>query len=638
MIGLAQPWLLGLAALAALPLLIHWLSRRRAVARSFPALALLAGADAGRARRRRLRDALILACRVLALLACALAAADLVWNGALAGRGRPLVVVLDASASMQQTVAGASAFDRARSAAADLLRGAGGRPVAAVVAGAVPRRSGNAVVPNAGDALALFAETAPGASDGAPAAAVAAAVALLPAGGDLAFVSDLARSSLGGVDPAALPPGVRLRLVDAGPGPGAMPDNCGITAILADPARPVAERPLTITVRVANSGPAERSVALTLRLGSDVRSLPCTVAAGGVATVSSIYTPTGSGSLVISASLPGGDVFAADDQRAAVLAVREALVAVVAGDGGRDDPRGALRPLAAGLAAAGFRVRVSDAAGLAAALDGAVLCATAGVRESAAAAAAIGPWMTAGGTWLQIAAAPGDAAIVPTGVVPPVALGKRLDLGEQGGAGLGLGQAKLDHPLFAACAGREALLAPLRAYRVFLTPTPQAADAAVLAAWSDGTIACAERPVGAGRWLQLNVGSDAASSSLASIELWPLLCAALPTVLAGGGGSDPAVACGSVVPGGCTDASGRGVERPDAPGLWRDATGAAFAAVVPGRESDLRPFDPRLMSLESTRAGDAAALAGGAPLWPWLIVAALLILGIEMLLAGGVRR
>ncbi|MEK7415555.1 MAG: BatA and WFA domain-containing protein, partial [Planctomycetota bacterium] len=217
MISWVAPAVLGAGVLVALPFAIHWLTRQRTVARFFPPLAFLARVDGGRSRWNRLRERGILLLRALAIGCLIAAAAGAIWRGQLGGAQRPMVVVLDASASMRQEVAGATAWERARATAGELLRSAGGRSVAAVVAQDVPLRSGVEVTPSAGPALALLSETEPCWGDGDPAAAIGAAAALLPQGGDIILVTDLARGCLSGVDPESLPTGVTLSLVDCGP-------------------------------------------------------------------------------------------------------------------------------------------------------------------------------------------------------------------------------------------------------------------------------------------------------------------------------------------------------------------------------------------------------------------------------------
>jgi hypothetical protein len=101
-------FLVALAA-AALPILIHLLSRRRAREVPFSHLAFLDEITRRKVRRMRLRQWLLLALRTLAIAAIALALSRPVWHGAggASRRGSSTVVILvDDSYSMEARVAG----------------------------------------------------------------------------------------------------------------------------------------------------------------------------------------------------------------------------------------------------------------------------------------------------------------------------------------------------------------------------------------------------------------------------------------------------------------------------------------------------------------------------------------------------
>jgi hypothetical protein len=639
---LLAPLLAPLLALAALPWLIHWLTRRRAQARSFPALAFLARSEAGRARRHRLREFAVLALRTLALLAAALAAAGLAWRGPLAGEGAA-VIVLDASCSMRQEVAGGTAFARGQALAGALAERLRPRPVAVVVAGDPARVSG--APGSAGPALALLAESAPGWGDGGPAAAVAAAAGLLPGGGEILLVSDLARGCLGGLDATALPAGTGLTLIDAGGG-GA---NLGVTALTCDPANPVAGRPLRVQAHLLNGGAQERSVRLRLRAGSAASVQEIAIAAGGSAIASLDLTPEAAGQLELEAEIAGaGDALADDDRRCGVLTVAEALDAVVAGDGDRLDAQGPAHPLAAALAAAGLRVRRCDGPSLAAELAAGrpALLATAGLRDGTAAAAAVAAHLAAGGAWWQVVACDGDAALAAAipGQPAPAPLGAAVDVSEQEAGATTLAQARLDHPLLTAFPGREALLAAVRVCRYRLTPSGAAADAVPLLAYADGTVAWAERRAGAGRWLLWNGSPAAIDGTWARCEALPLIAHRLPAWLAPAGAADCAWPAGTMAAGrwlgagaDATAALGDGRTRLLRPGLVRDGAHLA-ACAVPALESDLRRIDPQRAGVRALSADQALGGAAPVPAWPWLLLLVALALAGELLLAGAARR
>lgn len=115
--------LLGLAA-AAVPVLLHLFQRRAPRTATFPNVALLKALQAQTVRRSRLRDWLLLALRVLALAALALAFARPRLDNALAGLGgKPasVVVVIDNSLSASRTQPGGTPLDRAKTTADALL-------------------------------------------------------------------------------------------------------------------------------------------------------------------------------------------------------------------------------------------------------------------------------------------------------------------------------------------------------------------------------------------------------------------------------------------------------------------------------------------------------------------------------------
>jgi hypothetical protein len=645
MLTAAVPLALGLVAVASVPVLIHLLTRQRVRTRHFPALAFLARADHGRARRSRMTERLILGARTLALAAAALAAAGLMWRGELAMSERPAVIILDGSASMRQIVDGTTAFDRARALAGRMLDRWSSRPVALVVADG---RIATVELPQRqhGSVRARLAEAVPGWGDGDPAGAVNAAVTALGAsGGDCVLITDLARGCLSGCDPHALPTQVALRLVDVGGGG----DNCAVTALTTEPAVTVAGRPCTVTARITNAGRQAVTVRAALRVGREQRLETTTIAAGSSAEVSVRFQSDTVGMVRVEASItdvPESDALVDDNRRCGVLTVVPALTSVLVSDADRNDPAGPVRPLAAALAAAGLEPHVTDSAGLAAECQAQhpALVATVAVQGGGA-LPALSAYLASGGSWLQCVANDADAALVVPGTPPPVALGGRMDVSDQERGQMAVAQANLDHPLGKPFVGREALLTGIAAYRYRLTPARPAADAVVLLAYGDGTIALAERPVGTGHWLLCNASPARADSNLAQGEALPLLCAQLPTVLLPGRSVplalDAMARWSSAVP--VSDEHGRelpvqaGQVLLDAPGWYRAVGGRQVAVGIPALESDLRRLDPTVLGLASAERGEAALdLVTTTPLWPWLLGLALLCLALESVWAGGV--
>ena len=113
-ISFLSPLFLIGAAAAAVPILLHLFHRRTEVVIDFPAVSLLKRAPVQQHRRRRLRELLLLALRVVALILLALSFARPYFAGSAAPDAAPLTVIaIDTSMSM--TAPGQ--LDRARAAA-----------------------------------------------------------------------------------------------------------------------------------------------------------------------------------------------------------------------------------------------------------------------------------------------------------------------------------------------------------------------------------------------------------------------------------------------------------------------------------------------------------------------------------------
>jgi len=130
--GFSAPGLLPFAALAAIPVVIHILSRLRLKRAEFPSLLLLTTAKHERFSWLRLKELLLLIFRTLALLGLLLALARPFVRHRLPGLGRAndLIVVLDDSYSMSKP----SQWQRALAVARELLNSLGpGRRAALIV-------------------------------------------------------------------------------------------------------------------------------------------------------------------------------------------------------------------------------------------------------------------------------------------------------------------------------------------------------------------------------------------------------------------------------------------------------------------------------------------------------------------------
>jgi hypothetical protein len=126
---------IGGAILAAGPILIHLLNRRRFKILDWAAMRFLMESRRKNRRRLRLEELILLALRVLILLAAGLALANIRGGSVLGGVGSPVahVFVLDDSLSMGQRVGADSLFERATAHLADLVRSLPGGDTVAIV-------------------------------------------------------------------------------------------------------------------------------------------------------------------------------------------------------------------------------------------------------------------------------------------------------------------------------------------------------------------------------------------------------------------------------------------------------------------------------------------------------------------------
>jgi hypothetical protein len=117
-----NPALLFGALASALPVIIHFLSRRRVRRRMFSDLRFLDEVQARQARSLGIRRWLLLALRVLAILLVALAAAGPRWGGiGPVGGTRSVLMVLDVSASMNTQLGEGTRLTAAVAAAGDMI-------------------------------------------------------------------------------------------------------------------------------------------------------------------------------------------------------------------------------------------------------------------------------------------------------------------------------------------------------------------------------------------------------------------------------------------------------------------------------------------------------------------------------------
>ncbi len=258
--GFSAPGLLPFAALAAIPIAIHILSRLRLKRAEFPSLLLLTTAKRERFSWLRLKELLLLVFRTLALLALLLALARPFVRHRLPGLGRAndLIVVLDDSYSMSRP----SQWQRTIAVARNLVSslGPGRKAMLLVCSGQFAVRSGE--WQKAPALLPVLDSLKPSFTGAVLEPALRRAVELAkPAHAEVAVVTDLqARAIPSNWQP---PADVPVLLVGVATPDG---DNAGITRLYTEDRFPVAGRATRIKADFANYGPnpATRTAVLTL--------------------------------------------------------------------------------------------------------------------------------------------------------------------------------------------------------------------------------------------------------------------------------------------------------------------------------------------------------------------------------------
>jgi hypothetical protein len=249
---LSPLFLLG-ALSAAIPIVLHFLKRQAEQRVRFAAVVFLKAAPVEHTSRRRLREWLLLALRVAALVLLALAFARPFFRSASAGAASgTTVVALDTSFSMSAP----ERFDRAKAMAKDAIRNAeSGHDVAVVTfsdqAAVVVRPT-----PDRGAALAALDAAEPGFGSTRYRSGLNAAGALVARRtGAIVVVTDLQQSGWDAGDRAAVPEGTRVEVGDV----GAQPENLAITGVRLDSGRAIAT--------ISNTASRGRQVRAQLTVG-----------------------------------------------------------------------------------------------------------------------------------------------------------------------------------------------------------------------------------------------------------------------------------------------------------------------------------------------------------------------------------
>lgn len=432
-----NPALLFGALGAVIPVVIHFLSRRRTRQIAFSDLRFLSAAESQQSRRRGIRRWLLLLLRVLAVLCLALAMSRPHWGALAAGGegGRAVLLLLDVSASMQaQGDDGQTLFASALAQAQELVRALpASSTVQAITVGAAATPLFAGWLPagaGASEALAAAVVT-DGPADLAGALREAARqVTIAPATPvEIVLLSDLQAASWPGLDEAArqLAGAGETRLLvhrfgDGLPGGGVLD--------VALPARALRAGEAATLTAVVRAERAQQPV--TLELGERRIGEALAGAAGAAVEVSfplAVPAPGRYHGVVRKES----DRFPADDARPFVIEVPAQLeVLLVHGDDRDTLGRGGWRYLQRALAPGNdpdspFRVRDRAVGAFAdgdlAAADLLVLVDASGLGRRQLDATR--SWLEGGGAVLVIAGDPTQAADLEGSLLPLLGLGGR---------------------------------------------------------------------------------------------------------------------------------------------------------------------------------------------------------------------
>jgi hypothetical protein len=323
MLSFLAPLFLAGAAAAALPIVLHLLKRQPEARVKFAAVKMLKRAPVEHTQKRRLRQLILLALRVTALILLALAfARPFFATGAALGTAGVTIVALDTSIS----VSAPGRFERAK----ELARAAIGRVPASDLVGVVTFDDEAEIVarPSADRVLASSAVDDAQAGYGATryrAALSAAAQQLNGRKGTIVVVTDLQENGWDAGDRASVPEGTTIEVADI----GAMPPNLAVTGI-----RALSDR---VVATVHNSGARARDARVHLAI-DDRPPTTVTVPLGPNQSADATFAgaPRGASATV---AVDDGEGLAADNVRYAILggANRPSVLVVSAsGDLNRD--------------------------------------------------------------------------------------------------------------------------------------------------------------------------------------------------------------------------------------------------------------------------------------------------------------
>jgi hypothetical protein len=468
-------FLIGAVA-AAIPIVLHLLRRDVAPEVPFSAVRLLRRTPLEQTRRRRLRDLLLLAARVLALLLLAAAFARPYFADAAAGAGVHVVAV-DRSFSMGAPGRFARALDLARSAIEGSDRG-GRVAVIAFDDGA------EVIAPpgSAARARAALDGLQPGFGSTRYQTVIARALELADHGtARVTIVTDLQRAGWEEQEPMSVPAGLAIETVDTGAAAG----NAAVTSVRRT------TQGVVVSVRNDRPEPLAGTVRVLLN-GRAVASAPFSASAHATLDVPISHRLPDTGNILAEIDDPNG--YPADDKRYAILDRLDRQRVLIVGSGGQSGFYLTQALQAAGQDSYDVRSSSASALGRIAAEEvtrsGAVLLASTKGFDRAA-HDRLAAFVRAGGGLLVVAGPDVDPSVLAS------IMGWR-DFGaaEQPAASAVLAATDLRHPIFRPFGALAANLGQVHFTRVWRVG---GAGWEVAARFTDGTPALLERREGRGR-------------------------------------------------------------------------------------------------------------------------------------------
>lgn len=323
MLSFLSPLFLAGAAAVAVPIVLHLLKREPEVRVKFAAVKLIKEAPVERTDKRRLRELVLLALRVAALLLLAVAfARPFFASGAAVGTTGVTVVALDTSYSLSAP----GRFERAKQLAKEAVH----KAPAGDLVGVITFADEAEIVAKPGADRTLADDAIEQASTGFGstryrAALSAASQHLAGRHGTVVVVTDLQEIGWDAGDRAAVPEGTTIQIADV----GAMPPNLAVTAV-----RPLADR---IVATVHNAAPRARDARVHLRIdGRPSGDATVSLGANQSAEATFAGAPRGASAAV---SVDDAEGIPADNVRYAVIGGTmkpSVLVVTGSGDASRD--------------------------------------------------------------------------------------------------------------------------------------------------------------------------------------------------------------------------------------------------------------------------------------------------------------